>query len=80
MGRLVLGADELWLRNFCHLHVWRILSKTRTYFYTDIGYDISMKVNKRLDQLLEEWGGTIRTSQALKAGISKHTFYAYIKE
>ena len=39
-----------------------------------------MKVKKRLDQLLEEWGGTIRTSQALKAGISKPTFYAYIKE
>lgn len=39
-----------------------------------------MKVKKQLDQLIEECGGTIRTSQALKIGISKPAFYAYIKE
>lgn len=39
-----------------------------------------MKVNERLDQLIEECGGTIRTSQALKANISKPAFYAYAKE
>lgn len=39
-----------------------------------------MKINKQLDQLLEECGGTIQTSQVLKANISKPTFYAYVKE
>ena len=50
------------------------------YFHTNIAYNISMKVNERLDQLIEECGGTVRTSQALKAGISKPAFYAYVKE
>lgn len=39
-----------------------------------------MKVNERLEQLIEDGGGTIRTSQALKAGISKPVFYSYAKE
>lgn len=66
------------------MHVWRILSKTKTYFFiyfhTNIIYNISMKVNKRLEQLIEDCSGTIRTSQALNAGISKPAFYAYVKE
>lgn len=39
-----------------------------------------MKVNKRLEQLLEDCGGTIQISQALKVGVSKPAFYAYVKE
>ncbi len=39
-----------------------------------------MKINEQLDQLLEKCGGTIQTSQALEANISKSTFYAYVKE
>lgn len=50
------------------------------YFHANIIYNISMKVNERLDQLIEECGGTIRTSQALNANISKPAFYAYVKE
>ena len=35
---------------------------------------------EQLDQLLEKNNGTIRTSQALDAGISKPVFYAYAEE
>lgn len=35
---------------------------------------------EQLDQLIEEHGGTIQTFQVLEAGISKPTFYAYVKE
>lgn len=34
----------------------------------------------KLDQLIEENGGTIQTFQVLEAGISKTTFYAYVKK
>ena len=35
---------------------------------------------EQLDQLIEEHGGMIQTFQVLEAGISKTTFYAYVKE
>lgn len=35
---------------------------------------------EQLDQLIKEHGGTIQTFQVLEAGISKPTFYAYVKE
>lgn len=35
---------------------------------------------EQLDWLLEEYDGTIQTFQVVKNGISKPTFYAYIKE
>lgn len=35
---------------------------------------------EKLDQLIKEQDGTLQTFQALKAGISKPTFYAYVKE
>lgn len=35
---------------------------------------------ERLNQLIEEHGGTIQTFQVLEAGISKPAFYAYVKE
>lgn len=35
---------------------------------------------EQLDLLMEEYDGTIQTSQVIKNGISKKTFYAYIKE
>lgn len=35
---------------------------------------------EQLDLLIEEYGGTIQTSQVINNGISKTTFYAYVKE
>lgn len=34
----------------------------------------------KIDQLLQEYDGTVQTAQVLKAGIAKPTFYAYVKE
>lgn len=35
---------------------------------------------EQLDQLMKEHGGTIQTAQVVESGISKPTFYAYVKE
>lgn len=35
---------------------------------------------EQLDLLMEEYGGTLQTLQAINNGITKPTFYAYVKE
>ena len=35
---------------------------------------------QQLDRLIEKYGGTIRTSQVLEAGVNKSDFYAYVKK
>jgi predicted transcriptional regulator of viral defense system len=35
---------------------------------------------ERLDQLFAQHNGIVKTSQALEAGVSKPTFYAYVRE
>ena len=35
---------------------------------------------EQLDKMLEQYGGTLQTSQVIQAGISKTVFYNYVKE
>lgn len=39
-----------------------------------------MSLYEKLDGLVEEHGGVIRTHEALETGISKPTFYSYVKD